>query len=171
MNLGFVLLGGAAMLAVLVTWVNERHDRARKALSPSADDQVDAAWAEFGVGDDPEAVRASLDALLDAVDPATLTRKNAVVALAVMAARCERFDVLPTLASKARTLDGGCGETAALGVLAEACGGDARRAREMFLASQSAMAGCASCGAAGPGKYLMQEVAIMLDAMDVPPVA
>ena len=28
------------------------------------------------------------------------------------------------------------------------------------------MAGCTSCGSKGPGRYLMQEVAVMLDAMD-----
>ena len=125
-----------------------------------------AARAAAGSSPKPKPSHAALDALLDDVDPAALRRKSSVVSLAVMAARTERFDALPALAEQARALDGGCGETAALAVLAEACAGDPKRAREMYAASQSAMAGCGSCGTQGPGRYLMQEVALMVDAMD-----
>ncbi len=160
------LVMGLVLLTAVVSWINKRHDHKKATDGPTADERVEAAWEGFGFGEDPAAARSSLDALLDDVDPATLRRKNAVVSLAVMAARVERYDALPALAEAARTLDGGCGETAALAVLAEACAGDPRRAREMYAASQAAMAGCGSCGTQGPGRYLMQEVAIMVDAMD-----
>lgn len=160
------LLMVVVLLMAVVSWVNRRHDRQKAATGPTPDERVEAAWEGFGFGDDPAAARAALDALLDEVDPAALRRKNSVVSLAVMAARTERYDALPALAEHARALDDGCGETAALAVLAEACAGDPRRAREMFVASQSAMAGCGSCGTQGPGRYLMQEVALMVDAMD-----
>lgn len=160
------LVMAIVLLTAVVSWINRRHDEKKSAAGPTPDERVEAAWEGFGFGDDPAAARASLDALLDEVDPASLRRKNSIVSLAVMAARVERFDALPALAEQARELDGGCGETAALAVLAEACAGDPRRAKEMYAASQAAMAGCGSCGTAGPGRYLMQEVAIMVDAMD-----
>lgn len=159
------LLMGLVVMVAVVSWINGRHDR-RKATAPAtADERVEAEWEGFGFGEDPSAARASLDALLREVDVEALRRKASVVSLAVMAARVERFDVLPSLAERAQALDGGCGETAALAVLAEACAGDPQRAREMYVASQAAMAGCGSCGTQGPGRYLMQEVAIMVDAI------
>jgi predicted DNA-binding transcriptional regulator YafY len=160
------LVMAIVLLTAVVSWINRRHDRLKDSAGPTPDERVEAAWEGFGFGDDPAAARAALDALLDEVDPAALRRKNSIVSLAVMAARTEHYDVLPALAEQARALDGGCGETAALAVLAEACAGDPQRAREMYVASQSAMAGCGSCGTQGPGRYLMQEVAIMVDAMD-----
>ena len=166
MENGIGLLMGIALLMAVVSWINRRHDRQRAATGPTPDERVEAAWEGFGFGDDPAATRTALDALLDDIDPASLRRKSSIVSLAVMAARTERYDALPALAEQARSLDGGCGETAALAVLAEACAGDPQRAREMYIASQSAMAGCGSCGTAGPGRYLMQEVALMVDAMD-----
>lgn len=166
MTNALILLVLLAAAVALVSWINRRHDDQRAAEGPTADEQVEALWDDFGGADDPAEARQALDQLLQRIDVATLRRKNAVVALAVMAARTERHDVLPELAAAARSLDGGCGETAALRVLAEACTGDVGRAREMYLASQSAMAGCGSCGTQGPGRFLMQEVAIMLDAME-----
>ncbi len=168
MENGIGLLVAIVLLSAVVSWINGRHDRNKAAAEPTPDERVEAAWEGFGFGDDPSAARTALDALLDDIDPATLRRKNSLVSLAVMAARTERYDALPSLADHARTLDGGCGETAALAVLAEACAGDPKRAREMYIASQAAMAGCGSCGTQGPGRYLMQEVAIMVDAMDGP---
>jgi len=165
----FLLIVLLVAAVTLVSWINKRHETQRADAGPTADEQVEALWDDFGGADDPAESRAALDTLLGRIDLATLRRKNAVVALAVMAARTERHDVLPELAAAARSLDGGCGETAALRVLAEACTGDVARAREMYQASQSAMAGCGSCGTQGPGRYLMQEVSIMLDAME--PVA
>jgi hypothetical protein len=163
------LLMSVVLLTAVVSWINRRYDRQRSSAGPTPDEQVEAAWEGFGFGDDPAATRAALDALLDEVDPGALRRKSSIVSLAVMAARTERYDALPALAEHARALDGGCGETAALAVLAEACAGDPKRAREMYVASQAAMAGCGSCGTQGPGRYLMQEVAIMVDAMDAHP--
>ena len=160
------LLMGIVLLTAVVSWVNARYDRKKAAVGQTPDERVEEAWESFGFGDDPAAARAALGLLLDAVDPAMLRRKNSVVSLAVMAARVERFDVLPELADRARDLDGGCGETAALAVLAEACAGDPQRARAMFAESRAAMAGCGSCGTQGPGRYLMQEVALMVDALD-----
>lgn len=160
------LLMAIVLITAVASWINGRYDRRKAATGPTADERVEAAWEAFGFGDDPAAARAALDELLDDVDPAALRRKNSIVSLAVMAARTERYDALPALAGHARVLDGGCGETAALAVLAEACAGDPQRAREMYAASQAAMAGCGSCGTAGPGRYLMQEVAIMVDAME-----
>ncbi len=162
-----LLLIAVMVAAVMfVSWINQRHETRRADAGPTADEQVEALWDDFGGADDPAEARAALDALLGRIDVATLRRKNAVVALAVMAARTDRHDVLPELAAAARSLDGGCGETAALRVLAEACTGDVGRAREMYQASQSAMAGCGSCGTQGPGRFLLQEVTIMLDAME-----
>jgi hypothetical protein len=166
MDNAVVLLMTLALLTAVVSWINGRYERKRSAEGPTPDERVEAVWEGFGFGDEPAAARAALDALLEEVDPAALRRKSSIVSLAVMAARTERFDVLPDLADHARALDGGCGETAALAVLAEACAGDPQRAREMYAASQAAMAGCGSCGTQGPGRYLMQEVALMVDAMD-----
>lgn len=160
------LIGGVALLAAVVTFINNRHDAKKAALGPKPDERVDEVWGDHGANDDPGELRSRVDALLDKVDPSELRSKSAVIELAVMATRAERFDVLPALADAARDLDGGCGETAALAVLAEACTGDLDRARAMYVASQSQIAGCSSCGSAGPGRYLMQEVAVMLDAME-----
>lgn len=166
MENALALLAVVVLFVVAMSWMNRRHDAKKAAEGPTDDERVDAAWDDFGFGEDPEAMRDAVDELLDAVDPSALRRKNSVIALAVMAARAERFEVLPDLAARAKSLDGGCGEAVAMAVLAEACAGDPDRAREMYRASQSAMAGCGSCGTQGPGRYLMQEVAIMLDAMD-----
>lgn len=166
MENGVALLMAVVLLTAVVSWINGRYDRRKEASGPTADERVEAAWEAFGFGDDPAPARAALDALLDDLDPSDLRRKNSVVSLAVMAARTERYDALPALADHARALDGGCGETAALAVLAEACAGDPARAREMYAASRAGMAGCGSCGTQGPGRYLMQEVAIMVDALD-----
>lgn len=163
------LLGAVVLLTALVSWVNGRHDRRKAAVGETPDDRVTAVWDDFGLGDDPESTRLTVDALLDEVDPSGLRSKNAVVSLAVMAARAERYDALPAIAKQARGLDDGCGETAAIAVLAEAYTGDVGRARAMFHASRQAMAGCASCGAKGPGKYLMEEVALALDALEPAP--
>jgi hypothetical protein len=164
-NVWIFILGALILATVFVTWVNGRHERRKAAEGPSPDERVEAAWEDFGPAEDPESVRATVDEVLEHVTPATLGRKASVISLAIMATRAERYDVLPALAERSRSLDGGCGETAALAVLAEACTGDIQRARRMFIESQSAMAGCASCGAKGPGRYLMQELALLLDAM------
>jgi hypothetical protein len=83
-----------------------------------------------------------------------------------MAARTGHIDALEPLAERARALDAGCGEAAALGVLAAAWRGDTALARERHARSQAVMAGCASCGASGDAKILMQEVALALDALE-----
>ena len=168
--LNAVILVAVLLLAsAAVSRINARHERRAPTAPSTPEERINAAWAAYGADDDLDTMQARVDPLLDDVDVASLESRNAVVSLAVMAVRAERFAVLPSLAARARTLDGGCGETAALQVLAEACAGDPQRAREMFAASQQAMAGCTSCGSQGPGRYLMQEVAVMLDALD--PVA
>ncbi|MBL8600793.1 MAG: hypothetical protein JNK72_02620 [Myxococcales bacterium] len=157
------LLGALALAAGLITFVNRRHDAKKAAEGLSPDERVETVWAEHGADDDPAELGARLDTLLDGLDPATLAQKSSVIALAIMAARAERFALLPALADRAAGLDGGCGETAALSVLAEACAGDPERARAMYLETQSSIAGCGACGSAGPGRYLMQELALHLE--------
>ncbi len=161
-----ILVAVLVAASLLVSRINARHE-ARGPVEPVTPEQrVAVAWDAYGADDDLATMRARVDPLLEDLDVEALASRNAVVSLAVMCVRAERFEVLPALARRARSLDGGCGETAALGVLAEACAGDPQRARELFAESQGAMAGCTSCGSKGPGRYLMQEVAVMLDAMD-----
>lgn len=159
-----VLALAVIALALVIAVFNRRHDARRADESESDDDLVDQAWESFGIGDETDEDRAERDALFDTVDPSSLRRKHSVIALAVMASRAERFELLPALADRARALDGGCGEAAAMAVLSEACTGDPERARALYAANLGAMSGCGSCGTQGPGKILLQEVSIMLDA-------
>jgi hypothetical protein len=161
----------AALVALLliawwITGVNARY-AAREAQSMEGPDaRVEALWDHFGIGDAPEQSAAQVDALLSEVVPRELKSKHAVVVLAIMAARTGHHDVLEALATRAAALDGGCGETAALGVLSAAYAGDVALARERHMRSQEVISGCASCGASSDAKILMQEVALALDALE-----
>ncbi len=159
------LLVALVAVAVWMTRVNARYEaRDKQREAEGADARVEALWDTFGLPDarpDAEVAR-----LLAEVTPAQLRDKHAVIALAIMAARTGHVDALEALAARAGDLDAGCGETAALGVLAAAYNGDVALARERHRQSQAVMAGCASCGASGDAKILMQEVALALDALE-----
>lgn len=157
------LLVALVALAVWMTRVNARYEARDKAAGEGADARVHALWDAFGLPDaKPEE---DVARLVDEVEPSQLRDKHAVVAMAIMAARTGHHDVLEGLAARAAQLDGGCGETAALGVLAAAYAGDLALAKERHARSQAAMAGCASCSASGDARILMQEVDIALDAL------
>lgn len=158
------LLAALVAVAVWMTRVNARYEAREKLAGEGADARVEALWDVFGLPDArPEA---DVARLLAEVTPDDLRDKHAVIALAIMAARTGHVDALEPLAARARGLDAGCGEAAALGVLAAAYNGDVALARERHARSQAAMAGCASCGASGDAKILMQEVALALDALE-----
>lgn len=158
-----------AILVVLVvvafwmTRVNARYEAREKHAEAGPDARVEALWEAFGA---PDAhTEDDVARLLAEVKPDALRDKHAVIVLAIMAARTGHVDVLEALAQRARSLDAGCGETAALGVLAAAYNGDLALARARHAHSQAVMAGCASCSAAGDARILMQEVALALDAL------
>ena len=158
------LLVALVAVAIWMTRVNARYEDRDKLAGEGADARVEAVWDTFGLPDarpDADVAR-----LLAEVKPDDLRDKHAVIALAIMAARTGHVDALEALAARAGGLDAGCGETAALGVLAAAYNGDVALARERHRQSQAVMAGCASCGASGDAKILMQEVALALDALE-----
>ena len=158
------LLVALVVVAAWMTRVNARYEARDKLAGEGADARVEAVWDTFGLPDArPEAAVARL---LAEVQPDDLRDKHAVIALAIMAARTGHVDALEALAARAGGLDAGCGETAALGVLAAAYNGDVALARERHRQSQAVMAGCGSCGASGDAKILMQEVAHALDALE-----
>lgn len=157
-----------AALAGVATWINSRHDRQSAADGPSADDRVDVAWEGFSAFGTPDEHAGSLDALIAEVDVAQLRRKHSLARLAVMSIHARRYEVLPEVAARAAEVAVGCGEAQAIAVLAEAYTGSVERARQMYLATQSTVAGCASCGADTSVRVLMQELAMALDG-DAPP--
>jgi hypothetical protein len=159
----------ALAVVLLCAWmarINARYAAAERAKETGPDAKVDALWSGFGMPEEGDDVSARVAALLEEVTPRDLRTKHGVVALAIMAARTGQHDVLEPLAQRAATLDGGCGETAALGVLAAAYAGDLRLAQERHARSQAVMASCASCGASGDAKILLQEAQIALDALE-----
>lgn len=155
------------LVAAWMTRINAQYEAREAAAKAGPDVRVQELWEAFGTSDDDAAaMEPRVHALIDEVDTSKLRTKHAVAALAIMAARTGRHEVLEPLARRARSVDGGCGETAALGVLAAAYSGDVELARERTLESQATMAGCASCGASMIAKILMQEVSIALDALE-----
>lgn len=166
MTIGYAVIAAVVVLCAWMARINARYAEAEKAREAGPDAKVEDLWSAFGMPEHSEAdAGARVGELLEAVTPNDLRSKHAVVALAIMAARTGHHDVLEPLAQRAAKLDGGCGETAALGVLAAAYSGDLRLAQERHARSQSAMAGCGSCGSSGDAKILMQEVALALDAL------
>lgn len=163
MSVGYLVLAAIVLLCAWMARINARYAAAEREQGP--DDEVEALWSVFGLPEQGDDMSARVEALLERVTPADLRTKHGVVALAIMAARSGHHDVLEPLARRAATLDGGCGETAALGVLAAAYAGDLRLASERHARSQSAMASCASCGASGDARILLQEAEIALDAL------
>lgn len=159
-------LVAVVLVAAWMTRVNARYAAREAELAAGPDARVQSVWDSYGIGDDPAATERQVDKLVDEVDPSELRTKHAVVALAIMAARTGNHDALEELASQAARVDGGCGETAALGVLAAAYAGDVELTKERSLRSQATMAGCASCGASPIAKILMAEVALALDALE-----
>lgn len=152
-----------AALAGVATWINTRHERAAAADGPSADDRLDLAWDGFSAFGSPEEHATAVDALLRDIAVERLQRKHSLARLAVMAIHAKRHDVLPDVATRAAEVAGGCGESQAIAVLAEAYTGSVERARAMYMATQGAVAGCASCGADTSVRILMQELAMALD--------
>lgn len=165
MTIGYAVIAAVVVLCAWMARINARYAEAEKAREATSDAKVDALWSSFGLPEHEGDAAERVAALLEEVTPRDLRDKHAVVALAIMSARTGHHDVLEPLAQRASQLDGGCGETAALGVLAAAYSGDARLAQERHARSQAAMSGCASCGASGNAKILMQEVALALDAL------
>lgn len=165
MSLGYLVIGAVVLLCAWMARVNVRYADAQAQREEGPDAKVEALWSVFGLDEEGDELSSRVDALLEAVTPESLRTKHGVVALAIMAARSGHHDVLEALARRAAALDGGCGETAALGVLAAAYAGDLRLAMERQSRSQSAMASCGSCGASGDAKILLQEAEIALDAL------
>ena len=165
MSIGYLVLGAVVLLCVWMARVNARYAAAEKERERGPDADVEALWSVFGLPEQGSELPARVEALLERVTPDDLRTKHGVVALAIMAARSGHHDVLEALARRAERLDGGCGETAALGVLAAAYAGDLRLAVERRSRSQSSMASCGSCGASGDAKILLQEAEIALDAL------
>lgn len=160
------LLALLVLLTAWVTKVNERHEQRRASTPRSADERIAVAWDDFGLAEDATQVAADFDRLASEVDLEAVVNKTSLARMAVMAVRAGRYALLSPLAARAEALDGGCGETGALAVLAAAYAGDVARARELFARSQRAISGCASCGAGPDVKILMQEVAIALQALE-----
>lgn len=165
MTIGYAVIAAVVLLCAWMARINARYAEAERARETGPDAQVEALWSSFGLPDHEADAAERVAALLEAVTPKDLRSKHSMVALAIMSARTGHHDVLEPLAQRAAKLDGGCGETAALGVLAAAYSGDLRLAQERHARSQSAMAGCGSCGSSGDAKILMQEVALALDAL------
>lgn len=158
----------AMVLLVLgINHINARHEKLKRgteADGPSADEQVEAAWDEFG-GDEPTALlRRRIDRLAKDIKVEKLSSKTPVLQFAVMAARGERHDMLPLLAERAEALDAGCGETRTLRALSEALtGNDFEKAAQAIEAAKSAVAGCAKCSSSIESQLLAQELAIAAD--------
>lgn len=165
MTVGYAVIAAVVLLAAWMARINVKHQDAARAAETGPDAKVEALWSSFGMPghDDPSA--AQVDALLEELTPDDLRTKHAVIALSIMCARTGHHDVLEPLARRASTLDGGCGETAALGVLAAAYAGDLRLAQERHARSQAAMASCASCSSTGDARILLQEATLALDAL------
>jgi hypothetical protein len=161
-------LVGIVTALLLVSWwihsVNMRHEARTRALGPSGDERVAAAWESFGAHDSPEALSEELDTLVETSPIEALLDKNAVARVAIMALRAERIDLVRACADRVRELGPGCGEARTLGVLAAACEGDLDLARALYAESQSAIAGCGSCGASETARILSQEVTLLLSA-------
>ncbi len=165
MSLGYVVIAAVVLLCAWMARINARYADAERQKELGADAEVEALWSAFGLPEQGDDMSARVETLLERVTPDDLRTKHGVVALAIMAARSGHHDVLEPLARKASRLDGGCGETAALGVLAAAYSGDLNLALERQSRSQSAMASCSSCGASGDARILLQEAEIALDAL------
>ena len=165
MSFGYVVLAAVVLLCAWMARVNARYTAAEAARAQGPDAEVESLWSVFGLPEQGSDLPARVGDLLERVTPDDLRTKHGVVALAIMAARSGHHDVLEPLARKASRLDGGCGETAALGVLAAAYSGDLSLALERQSRSQSAMASCSSCGASGDARILLQEAEIALDAL------
>lgn len=165
MSFGYFVIAAVVLLAAWMTRINARYAAAEQTREEGPDAKVAALWSVFGMPEEGDDMSARVNELLETVTPEDLRSKHGVVALAIMAARSGHHDVLEPLARRASSLDGGCGETAALGVLAAAYAGDLRLAMDRQARSQSAMASCASCGASGDAKILLQEAEIALDAL------
>lgn len=165
MSFGYFVIAAVVLLAAWMTRINARYTAAEQTREEGPDAKVAALWSVFGMPEEGDDMSARVNELLETVTPEDLRSKHGVVALAIMAARSGHHDVLEPLARRASSLDGGCGETAALGVLAAAYAGDLRLAMDRQARSQSAMASCASCGASGDAKILLQEAEIALDAL------
>jgi hypothetical protein len=166
---------GAVVVALLVAvmainHINAKYEKGKKrsdSEGPSAEDLIDAAWDEFG-GDEPVALlRRRVERLAKDVKLEKIGNKTAVIQFAVMAARAERYDLLPPLAERAEGLDEGCGETRTLRALSEALtGNDFDRAVEAIQNAQSAAAGCAKCSSSIESKLLAEELAIAADGLE-----
>lgn len=158
-----------AMLALIfaINHINARYEKNKRSADadgPSPDELVESAWDEFG-GDEPVALlRRRVDRLAKDVRIDKLSSKTAVVQLAVMAARAERYDQLPPLAERAESLDAGCGETRTLRALSEALTGHSyERAVEAIHRARSAVAGCSKCSSSIESQLLAQELSIAAD--------
>lgn len=158
------------LVAALALWmmrVNARYAAKQRAEAASDDARVAEAWDEFGLPDEADAFRPTIDALLAAIKVDALKNKLSTVRLGVMAARVGRHDVLPTLAARAEELGGGgCGETAGLALLAAAYAGDREKAKEVAIRSSATLSGCSSCSSSAEVRILMQEVQLALDALE-----
>lgn len=158
------------LVAVMaINHINARYEKGKKKSDgdgPSADDLLEAAWDEFG-GDEPAALlRRRVERLAKDIKIEKLSSKHGVIQFAVMAARSERFDLLPPLAERAEALDGGCGETRTLRALSEALTGNSYEgAVEAIQNAQSAVAGCAKCSSSIESQLLAQELSIAADGL------
>lgn len=159
----------ALLLAVMaINQINARHEKNKKRADgdgPSADSLVETGWDEFG--DEPPALlRRRIERLAKDVKIEKLTNKSVVIQFAVMAARAERYDLLPLLAERAESLDEGCGETRTLRALSEAhTGNDFDKAVEAIERAQSAAEGCAKCSSSIESKLLAEELSIAADGL------
>lgn len=165
MSDGYVVIAVIVVLAAVMARINVKYEDAARAKEAGPDALVEDLWSSFGMPDQGDPSAAQVDALLERVTPNDLATKHAVMVLGIMCARTGHHDVLEPLAQRAMKLDGGCGETAALGVLAAAYAGDVKLAQERHARSQAVMASCASCSASGDARILLQEATLALDAL------
>jgi hypothetical protein len=157
------------LLAVVgINHINSRYEKKKSTTEgPSADDLIAQAWDEFGGDEAPALVRRRVDRLSNDVKIESITQKNSVIQYAVMAARCERLDVIPPLAERAEAIDGGCGETRTLRALSEALtGSDMQKAVEAIQLAQSAVAGCSKCSSSIESQLLAQELAVAAGSLE-----
>src|SRR5437764_414779 len=108
----WIAIVGLAVLLLASVWitrVNARYERARGGgreddadadAHDTGDARVASAWDDFGLAEDTAQVRASFDRLVETAPVTTLARKSSLVAMAVMAVRAERHDVLEAIAAR-----------------------------------------------------------------------
>lgn len=157
-------------VALVISRINAKYEDAK----PQSEDDdrspeviFQTAWEEFAADEPLTVARARIDRLLDLLTIRDLEQKSMVVQLAVMAARAERFDLLPELAMRAEELDAHCGETRSLRVLSELYhGDDMAEAKRLFAEAQQATAGCAKCSASLESKLLATEIAVAAELFE-----